>query len=292
MPAPKPPTSAEVEAARAKVRASIDRPSVGRVYDYLVGGNNNFPIDKDFAEQQLAIFPDLRTIARTNRAFLQRAVRTAIKDHGIRQFVDFGSGLPTTGNVHETADSNMPFECKVIYIDNDDLAHAHAMTLLADTSDLTRHYALAGDFLDSEAMWAKVLRSGYVNPEKPTCLLTVALLHFMPPELEPERHLAYYRDQLAPGSLLTLSHICDELNDPAFDEVRRNYDSKTTNRATFRTRPEITNLFGDYELLEPGVTWAPQWRPNPKLDRIVMKDCPEPEDPARSRILVGVGYAR
>lgn len=280
-PTPQPPTSDEVERARAKVNASMDRPSVARVYDYVLGGANNFEVDREFAERQLAIFPDVRFVARTNRAFLGRAVRTAVREHGIRQFVDLGSGLPTAGNVHEIADSHAPHEGRVVYVDNEPVAHSHATILLADTSDLTRHYALYGDFLNSGELWEQILSSGYIDPTQPICLLTVALLHFMPPEYKPEQHLAFYRDQLPPGSLLALSHLCNELDDnEVFEAVRANYDTQTTNRAHVRTRSEITDLFGDFEILPPGVVWAPEWRPNSGEGVI--------DTPARSRILVGV----
>lgn len=288
-PDPQPPTSAFIEQARRTVDASIDHPSVARVYDYLLGGNNNFPVDREFAERQLAIFPDLKSGIRTNRAFLQRAVRNSVRHHDIYQFVDFGSGLPTVGNVHDVADSNRPGQCHVVYIDNEPIANAHATILLSETSDLSRHYPIFGDFYDSEATWERILASRYIDPTKPVGLLAVALLHFMPRDTHPERHLAYYLDQLPPGSILALSHACNEIDDDDFETVRANYDRETNNRTTFRTREEITALFDGLDLLEPGVVWAPQWRPDPKNDPYVMSGVPDhADDPARSLVLCGV----
>lgn len=113
----------------------LERPSVGRIYDYLLGGHNNYAIDREFAEQQLKVFPDAKRFAQANRRFLGRAVRYAANE-GIRQFVDIGSGLPTQGNVHEVADQARPqCDTRVVYIDHEPIAHAHAQVLLEKTAD-------------------------------------------------------------------------------------------------------------------------------------------------------------
>ncbi len=260
----------------------LSRPSSGRVYDYWLGGTNNYAIDREFAEKQLARAPEIREAARANRAFLGRAVRFAASS-GIRQFVDIGSGLPTQGNVHEIADEVAPGECRVVYIDNEPVAHAHAQILLEDTADPARHRALAGDFFDGPKLWERVLAEG-IDPEKPICLLTVALLHLLPAEQEPEKVLAYYRDQLAPGSLLVLSHACldsgDEQAKEAFGKISDDYRSKVAvpGSSGLRNREQIAEFFGDFELLEPGLVWVPEWRP----------DAPFVGDPARSRAVAGV----
>jgi O-methyltransferase involved in polyketide biosynthesis len=263
----------------------LEHPSAGRVYDYLLGGTNNYAIDREFAERQLELMPDIRAAARTNRAFLGRAVRCAVQA-GIRQFVDIGSGLPTQGNVHEVADEVEPGRTRVVYIDNEPVAHAHAQILLEDTADPARHRALAGDFFDGPALWERVLADSAIDPGQPLCLLTVSVLHFMPPDTHPERPLTYYRDQLVPGSLLVLSHGSIDPDDTeATATMRRigdNYSAQSANRAGPRTREEIAEFFGDFELLEPGLVWSPQWRP----------DTPVTGNPAHSRILAGVGRKR
>lgn len=262
----------------------LDRPSAGRVYDYLLGGTNNYAIDREFAERQLRLMPDIRTGALANRAFLGRAVRYAV-EAGVRQFVDIGSGLPTQGNVHEIADEVAPGEARVVYVDNEPIANAHAQILLEETADPARHRAIHGDFFEGPALWKRVLAEELIDPTQPTCLLTVALLHFMSPDQQPEVPLAHFREQLAPGSLLVISHgsvdPADEAAMAAMRQVSRNYSTQSTNRGQLRTREEIADFFGDFELIEPGLVWLPQWRPDP--------GSPQPDNPAHTRLLCGVG---
>lgn len=241
-----------------------DRPSPARIYDYLLGGTHNYPVDREFAEAQVAAYPAMRKVVRANRDFLGRAVRAAVAG-GIRQFVDIGSGLPTQGNVHEVADGVAPGECRVVYADNEPMAHADAQVLLAGTADPELHRAIHADFFDGEALWRRIVDEGGIDPAKPVCLLTIALLHFMPPERQPERILAYYREQLSPGSVLALSHVCTEgiarEQREAGDRVVDNY-ARGASDVVVRTKAEVTELFGDFELLEPGVVWVSQWRPD------------------------------
>ncbi|EID53070.1 SAM-dependent methyltransferase [Saccharomonospora xinjiangensis] len=260
----------------------LSRPSPGRVYDYWLGGSHNYAVDREFAERQLARAPEIREAVRENRAFLRRAVRFAAAS-GIRQFVDIGSGLPTQGNVHEIADEVDPGAATVVYIDNEPVASAHARILLEDTADPARHRALAGDFFDGPALWERVRAEG-LDPREPICLLTVALLHLLPSERQPESVLAFYRDQLAPGSLLVLSHACLDTGDEAaartFGRISDDYRTKTAVRGSggLRNRQEIAEFFGDFELLDPGLVWLPQWRP----------DTTFVGDPARTRAVAGV----
>ncbi|TLW91107.1 polyketide biosynthesis methyltransferase [Saccharomonospora piscinae] len=260
----------------------LSRPSSGRVYDYWLGGTNNYAVDREFAEKQLALAPEIREAVRENRAFLRRAVRHAAEE-GIRQFVDIGSGLPTQGSVHETADEVAPGESRVVYIDNEPVAHAHSQILLEDTADPERHRALAGDFFDGPELWERIVGEG-IDPRRPICLLTVALLHLLPSEREPERTLAFYRERLAPGSLLVLSHACVDTGDDrakeAFEEISDNYRSRTAVQGSngLRDRAAIAEFFDDFDLLDPGLVWLPQWRPD---DTFV-------GDPARTRAVAGV----
>ncbi|RZQ63897.1 SAM-dependent methyltransferase [Amycolatopsis suaedae] len=270
--------------AADRVAASVNKVSVGRVYDYLLGGVHNYAVDQAFAEEQLKIIPDARNFALSNRAFLGRAVRYAI-DQGIRQFVDIGSGLPTQGNVHEVADEAAPGQSRVVYIDNEPIAHAHAEILLDRTADPSRHRAIDADFFDRDVMWQRVLDTGLIDPDKPVALLVVALLHFMPPETDPGAVLDYYKRQLAPGSLLALSHIHVEPDDlemlEASKKVSTAYKERTNSPAGPRSRPDIEAFFSGLELVEPGLVWVPQWRPDGKD--------PFDQEPKRARGLAGVG---
>jgi O-methyltransferase involved in polyketide biosynthesis len=266
------------DARQDSLRHSVDRPSPARVYDYILGGKHNYAIDREFAEAQLALVPDLGISMRANRAFLGRAVRHAV-EAGIRQFVDIGSGLPTEGNVHEVADEVAPGECRVVYVDNEPIARAHADILLADTADPDRHHALLGDYFDHIQLWRQILATGVLNPTEPTCLLLVGLLHFMPPERQPEVPLAYYRSRLAPGSLLVLSHGTHRTDHENADEVVDNY-GRTTNPVHLRTADELTGFFGDWPLVEPGIVFAPAWHPDPTT--------PFAKEPKRAYMLAGV----
>jgi O-methyltransferase involved in polyketide biosynthesis len=259
----------------------VTRPSVARVYDYILGGANNFAVDRQFAKLQLDTFPDVKLAMATNRAFLGRAVREAVRA-GFRQFVDIGSGLPSVGNVHEIADRTDPeASCRVVYIDNEPIAVQHAAILLDRDADPTRHHAIAADFYDYEHLWQQVVDTGLIDLSQPVCLLAVALLHFMPADTHPERALAWYRGQLPSGSWLVLSHVSnDEQPSEAAAAAVANY-ARSSNPVVFRTRSEVSSLFGDFDLLAPGLTWAPAWRPDPGVTHDV-------DDPALSKILVGV----
>jgi O-methyltransferase involved in polyketide biosynthesis len=260
------------------LRRNIDRPSAARVYDCILGGGHHFGIDREFADRQLEVMPDLRRAMIANRRFLGRAVRYAVS-RGVRQFVDIGSGLPTVGNVHEVADRQGPGQCRVVYVDNEPVAHAHADLLLAGTADTQRHRAVYADYLEYSALWRDVLNTGVIDPAEPVCLLMVAILHFIAPEQEPEIAMEFYRRQLPPGSLLAISHGCDELDDPGIQKVVRNY-AQTATAAHLRTRDEIAAFFGDFEFVEPGLVWAPEW------GETVQDQWAGP--PARSRYLAGV----
>jgi O-methyltransferase involved in polyketide biosynthesis len=260
------------------LRRNIDRPSAARVYDCILGGNHHFGIDREFADRQLEVMPDLRRAMIASRSFLGRAVRYAVS-RGVRQFVDIGSGLPTAGNVHEVADRQAPGQCRVVYVDNEPVACAHAELLLAGTADTRRHRAVHADYLEYSALWRDVLNTEVIDPAEPVCLLAVAMLHFIAPEQGPEIAMEFYRRQLPPGSLLVISHGCDELDDSGIQEVVRNY-AQTTTAAHLRTRDEIAAFFGDFEFVEPGLVWAPEW------GETVQDQWSGP--PARSRYLAGV----
>ncbi|WP_191259925.1 SAM-dependent methyltransferase [Amycolatopsis oliviviridis] len=266
----------------ARLSSAVDKVSVGRVYDYLLGGTHNYAVDQAFAEKQLAVLPEIRDFARANRAFLGRAVRFMV-DQGIRQFVDIGSGLPTQGNVHEVADEVAPGECRVVYIDNEPIARAHAQILLEQTADPNRHAALDADFFDQGLLWERVLDTGLIDRTQPIGLLLVALLHFMPDERNPHAALGFHRAMLPPGSFLAVSHIHvapeDVETQNAGKQVAEEYGRRTNHAAIMRSREQIAEFFGDLDLIEPGLVWLPQWRPGAgDFD----------DEAARSRGLAGV----
>jgi O-methyltransferase involved in polyketide biosynthesis len=241
--------------------SSVDRPSSARIYDYFLGGDHNYAIDRAFAEKQTQQVPHIGQAMRSNRQFVGRAVRYAL-EAGVRQFIDIGSGLPSQGQAHEIADEEYPdAHARVVYIDNEQIAHAHSEILLDQDADPGRHAAVFGDYHDFRHLWKQIMATGLIKPDEPTCLLVTAILHFMPPETKPERAMAYYRDKLAPGSMLVLSHGSADIGNVRAREVAANY-SKTTNPAFLRGRDEFATFFGDWHMVDPGVVWTVEWRPD------------------------------
>ncbi len=185
----------------APQEVDIDRPSAARVYDYYLGGSHNFAVDREMAREAIADWPELPRIMQDNRAFMRRAVRLCVAA-GIDQFLDVGSGIPTAGNVHEVAQAENP-AARVVYVDIDPVAVAHARALLADDP---RTGVVHADFLDVNAVLDAPDTRTVLDLDRPVALLAVALLHFVGDERRPGEALARYRDALVPGSHLVLSH--------------------------------------------------------------------------------------
>lgn len=269
---------------------SVHRPSAARVYDYLIGGGHHFAVDREFAETKLKrIIPNIADYALANRQFLGRAVRQAVRS-GYRQFVDIGSGLPSGGNVHEIADEEAPGECSVIYIDNEPIAHAYGQLILERKGDPRRHRALRADLLDYQRLWRQVQDSGVIDLDRPVVLLIVAVLHFVKDSENPDAALDYYRDQLPPGSALVLSSMTNEdpANEAEAEALRKlvAFYEETTNPGQLRTRAEFGRFFGDFEMLEPGLVYAPAWHPEHGAAVLFRGD------PSASRILAGMARKR
>src|SRR2546430_7203227 len=242
------------------IENSTSRASEARVYDYWLGGACNWAVDREFAEQATARYPDMPMIAQENRKFLYRAVAHLLRG-GIRQFVHIGSGVPTAGNVHQITEREAPGQARVVYIDHDPIAHAHSTILLEEDGDPTRHRALCADLADHEELWRQVLETGVIEPNQPTGLLMCAVLHFVAPSRHPEDSVAFYRSALPSGSYLVVSHGCGESLPPdqlaAAEKVRASYQESATNAGWFRSRAEIAGFFGDWAMVEPpGLTWT------------------------------------
>ncbi len=250
----------------------LERPNAARIYDYLLGGAANFEQDRAFAEKLLEAVPEARDAARLNRAFLRRAVRYCV-DAGVRQFIDVGSGIPTAGNVHEIAQAIAP-DTRVLYIDNEPVAVTHSELMLRDND---RTASVHGDLTDPEAVLRSEEATELIDFSQPVAVLTVAVLHFIPDSARPHEAVAKYVSAMAPGSLLVLSH---GVRQPSAENVEKLYRN-TANPSTGRTPDEIAAFFEGTELVEPGLVWTPQWRP----------DAPEDvgEHPERSLVFAGVG---
>jgi hypothetical protein len=245
----------------------LSRPSVARVYDWYLGGSANWAIDREFGKKVLSAFPGARTAAIANRLFLHRAVRYLAR-LGVRQFVDIGAGVPTMGNTHQVADEVAP-DSRVVYIDHEPVAVAHSQVLLEQSGDLARHAVINADLRDPDRLWQRVIETGVIDLGEPLALLMIAVLHFQQPgpdgiDMGPNA-VTRYRELLPLGSYLAISHATD---DGVPDERKREGAEATKMYATssgsawiLRSRQEIRALFGDFELVEPGICWTPSWHP-------------------------------
>nr|BFE54500.1 SAM-dependent methyltransferase [Saccharothrix mutabilis subsp. capreolus] len=253
-------------------------PSAARVCDYLLGGGHNFAADRALAEEFLLAQPNARTIVRLDRSFLRRAVLHLV-DRGVRQFLDLGSGLPTVGNVHGIAHRAAP-DARVVYVDFEDVAVAHGRLVLEHEE---RARILQEDVTDPHTVLAAVRRTGLLDFAEPIGVLAVGVFHFVPPECDPVGVLGVYRDALAPGGALALSHFTSDLQ-PVETAGIVEVMKKSLNPVFPRTHAEITALFDGFEVVEPGVVPLPLWRPE---EGVAGRD-----DPDQAGIFAGVGHKR
>ncbi|MEU8510271.1 SAM-dependent methyltransferase [Kitasatospora sp. NPDC048722] len=253
----------------------LDKPNAARVYDYYLGGSHNFEVDREMARKALALWPELPQIMRSNRAFLRRAV-TLLAERGITRFLDIGSGIPTFGAVHEIARAIRP-EAQVVYVDRDPVAVAHSRLLLADDPQCA---VVQADLRDTDLL-ARPEVADLLAAGEPVGVLLVAVAHFVSDDEDPWKLIATIRDALPPGSALVLSHASSE-GRPDQAEDHQNLYRMTPTPLTMRTRAQVTAMFEGFELVEPGVVYLPQWRP----------DQPESvgEHPERMSGVAGVGF--
>ena len=234
------------------VRTDIPHPA--RVYDYMLGGKDHFAADREMAQVGLKHMPEMRVSSRENRAFLVRAVRF-LREAGIRQFLDIGTGLPTSPNTHEVATEDTP-DARVVYVDNDPVVFRHAQALMADEKNVGAVPADLRDVDDVLAQAGKLL-----DFSKPVGLLFVAVLHNVKDADDPAGIAARYMAALAPGSYVVISHSTDEF---APERTHAASAAATERGATWLPRPkdEIARMFNGRDLLEPGLVLVSRWRPD------------------------------
>ncbi|MGB9279602.1 MAG: SAM-dependent methyltransferase [Pseudonocardiaceae bacterium] len=234
----------------------VELPSAARVYDYLLGGGHNFAVDRAVGEKVLQALPNGRQIASSNRAFLRRAVLYMI-EQGVTQFLDLGSGIPTVGNVHEIAQDANPM-CRVVYVDNDEVAVAHSQLILEGNDNAT---VVAADLAQPATVLGAPAVKRLLDFSKPVGLLMVAVFHFVPDEKDPLGVLGQYRDALPTGSLLALSHLTADQTPIGMSGVVEAMKN-SRDPMYFRSYDEVLAMFDGFELIEPGLVDAPQWRPD------------------------------
>ncbi|MFD9125195.1 SAM-dependent methyltransferase [Kitasatospora sp. NPDC059571] len=245
----------------ADLRPEIPHPA--RMYDYYLGGKDNFPADRAAAEQVLALSPLVRLSAMANRAFLQRAVRH-LAEAGVGRFLDIGTGIPTAGNTHETAQAVLP-DARVAYLDNDPIVLVHSRALLAGASRGTVTVSRA-DLRDPAAILADPDVRALLDAGEPVALLLFAVLHFVDGADDPYGTVKQLVDALPPGSYLALSHATGDFADPAEAAKGPAVYRSATAQLSMRTKDEVLRFFDGLELLEPGLVTAPQWRPDRAAD--------------------------
>jgi len=244
----------------------LEHPSVARVYDFYLGGTANWAIDREFGKKVLSRFPLIRPIAKANRVFLHRAVRHMVR-LGVRQFVDVGSGVPTMGSTHQIADE-LCDDARVVYVDNEPVAVAHSQMLLEENGDRGRHAAINADLREPDELWQRVREIEVLDLTKPVGLLMIAVLHVQ--QLGPDgtdmgpSAVARFRQLLSAGSYMGISHVTSEGVPADYDtqmaELKALYDSRSS-PVIWRTHEQVAELFGDFEILEPGLTWTTLWHP-------------------------------
>ena len=256
------------------------RPHPARMYDAYLGGKDNYAADREAVRQILRNWPEVRAMARANRAAMQRMVRFLAGEAGMRQFLDIGTGIPSTGNVHEVAGQVAP-DSRVVYVDNDPIVHVHANALL--TGSGTTSIVLA-DLREPGEILAHPKVRELIDFSKPVALLLIAILHFITEEENPYGIVATLRDGLPSGSFLALSHGTADFHPPGVaGEAAASYETATA-PLVLRTLDRVSAFFDGFELVEPGVVQAPLWRPDGKP--------PRPKDLAKIGVYAGVGQKR
>ncbi len=246
----------------AQLPPEIDtsRPHSARMYDYFIGGKNHFAADRKTAREVLRHSPYVPTAARENRAFLGRAVRYLAAEAGVTQFLDIGTGLPTTNNVHEVAQRIAP-SSRVVYVDNDPLVLAHARALLTSAREGRTAYIQA-DFRDPGAILSDPATRDVLDFSKPVALMLVAILHFAPDEYRPAELIATLLDALPSGSYLVASHLTTEFDQDATSSGQQVMRSAGIAMQK-RDSGEFAKLaFSGLELVPPGVVLVSEWRPD------------------------------
>jgi hypothetical protein len=259
------------------VPAGVDPaiPSPARMYDYYLGGKDNYAADREAAEKALSVVPSGKRIARANRYFLMRAV-VLMADQGIRQFIDLGTGIPTSPSVHGLARAIQP-DARVFYVDNDAVVTVHNRALLVKDESVR---ALQADIRDPGSILDSPELRELIDFSQPVGVLFVAVLHFVRDREDPLGIVRAFTSRMTPGSYLAVSHITRDGTDPeVVTTIREAYD-KASAPAIFRTEPEIQMFFSGFELVRPGLVDVTRWSPH------AARFTPQPSD---LRFLAGLG---
>jgi S-adenosyl methyltransferase len=234
-----------------------------RVYDYLLGGRANFKVDREVAERVYAAFPGgingVRADVRAHRAALGRVVQFFVRDAGITQFLDIGTGIPKENNVHEVAQWDAP-GARIVYVDKDPIVLAHAHQLLRGTREGAISY-LNGDLHDPQPILNQAAKT--LDYSRPVGVTLFGILHFFSDADDPIGLIGRLLAPLAPGSYLAISHLASDVHADEMSETFKQLSARMAENVTLRSHDEVAALLGGVELVEPGVVQAAQWRPDP-----------------------------
>jgi len=246
------------EPGHQPVDLQTDQPHPARVYDYLLGGKDNFAADRAAAEAGLRANPNSRIPPRENRAFLGRAVRYLAGEAGISQFLDIGTGIPTAGNTHSVAQAIAP-DALVVYMDNDPVVFAHARGLLSSGPHGSTAY-LDTDLRDTAKVLAEAARM--LDLTQPVALVLSSVLQFIPDAEDPFKIVATLLDALAPGSFLVVSHPANDVEARVMANMAARLNELLAEQVTLRSQEEVERFFRGLRLVPPGIVRVPEWRPD------------------------------
>jgi S-adenosyl methyltransferase len=235
---------------------------VARVYNYWLGGKDNFAADRAAAEQAMAAYPDIVLSARANRAFLRRTVTYLVIQEGIRQFLDIGTGIPSANNTHEVAQAAAP-ESRIVYVDNDPVVLAHARALLTSSP------GGATDYIDADLRNADQILAGAADTldfAKPVAVMLMAILQHLSNDDDPYGVVAKLMAAVPSGSYLALSHPARDIEPEKMAEMANRLNQMMAEKVTFRDQGEVTAFFDGLELVEPGMIKVQHWRPDTQAE--------------------------
>jgi hypothetical protein len=262
-----------------EINASDLKPHVphpARVYDYWLGGKDNFAADREVAQKTLVVAPETASSVRSNRAFLRRAVRLAAQA-GIQQFLDIGSGLPTMENTHEVARGAVA-DARVVYVDNDPMVSVHGRALLARDGSTT---VVQADVRDPDSILQHGDVRRLIDFDRPVALLLLGIIHFVPDGDDPYRIVERLREAITPGSYLIFTHLTGDADPVKAEEAMDVWRQSPGTPPTLRNRTQAERFFDGFDILEPGIVPPDKWRPEP-----------DTEDPERFWLWAGVGVKK
>jgi len=230
-----------------------------RIYDFLLGGKDNYAVDRVAAAEMLKAYPDTEFTARANRAFLGRAVRYLAGEAGIRQFLDIGTGIPTAGNTHQVAQRIAP-DARVAYVDYDPVVLAHARALLTSTHEGATEY-IDADLRDTDKILTRARE--LLDFDRPVAITMLTILHAILDADQPYAIVAKLMDAVPSGSYLVITHAASDLVDAStMQGLQDGWKGKVQQQFQWRTRDEVAGFFGGLDLVEPGLVRVDAWRPD------------------------------